>query len=47
MPNKKALITDTLRKGFLRKDLEHYLRTKLRSGSIAVPKLKHGSHQVT
>ena len=31
MPNKKVLITHTLRKGFLGKGLEHYLRNMLRS----------------
>ena len=36
----------TQRKCFLGKGIEHYLRNRLRSGFLAVPKLKHGSHQV-
>ena len=43
----KVLITHTLRKGFLGKGLEHYLRNRLRLVSLAVPKLKHGSYQST
>ena len=39
MPIKKVLITHTLRKGFFEKGLEHYLRNRLRSVSLAVPKL--------
>ena len=44
---KKVLIIHTLKKGFLEKGLEHYLRNRLRSMSLTVPKLKHGSDQVT
>jgi len=39
MPNKRILITHTLRKGFLGKGLEHYSRNRLRSMFLAVPKL--------
>ena len=39
MPIKRVLITHTLRKGFLGKDLEHYLRNRLRTMFLAVPKL--------
>ena len=47
MPIKKVLITHTLRKGFLEKGLEQYLRNMRRSVSLAAPKLKHGSYQGT
>ena len=42
MPIKKGLIKHTLRKGFLGKGLEYYLRNRLRTVSLAAPKLKHG-----
>jgi len=39
MSNNRVLITHTLRKYFLGKSLEHYLRNRLRIMSQAVPKL--------
>ena len=42
MPIKKVLIKHILRKGFLGKGLEYYLRNRLRSVSLAVPKTDHG-----
>jgi len=42
MPIKRVLITHTSRKSFLGKGLEHYLRNRLRSVSLAVPKIDHG-----
>ena len=41
MPIKKVLIKHTFRKGFLEKGSEHYIRNRLRSVSLAVPKIKH------
>jgi len=49
MPIKKVLIKHILRKGFLGKGLEHYLRNKLKSMSLAVLKIDHGkirSHKI-
>jgi len=42
MPIKKVLIKHILRKCFLAKGLEHYLINRLRSVSLAVPKIDHG-----
>ena len=49
MPIKKFFIKHILMKGFLGKGLEHYLRNRLRSVSLAVPKIDHGkirSHKI-
>jgi len=49
MKIKKVFIKHILRKGFLGKDLEHYLKNRLRSVSVAVPKIDHGkirSHKI-
>jgi len=49
MPIKKVLIKPIVRKDFLEKGLEHYLRNKLRSVSLAVPKIDHSkirSHKI-
>ena len=49
MPIKRVLITHTSRKGFLEESLEHYLRNRLRTVSLAVPKIDHGkirSHKI-
>jgi len=42
MPIKKVLFKHILRKGFLEKGLEYYLRNRLRSVSLTVPKTDHG-----
>jgi len=50
MPIKKVLIKHILRKGFFGKGLEHYLKNRLRSVSLAVPKIDHGkigSHKIS
>ena len=50
MQIKKVLIKHILRKGFLGKGLEHYLRNRLRSVFLAVPKIDHGkvrSHKIS
>ena len=39
MPIKRISTTHVLRKGFLGKGLEHYLKNRLRTMSHAVPKL--------
>jgi len=49
MPIKRVLIAHTSRKGFLGKGLEHYLRNRLRTVSLTVPKIDHGkirSHKI-
>ena len=49
MPTKKVLIKHIFRKGFLGKGLEYYLKNRLRSVSLAVPKIDHGkirSHKI-
>ena len=50
MPIKKVLVKHILRKGFLGKGLEHYLRNRLRSVSLPIPKIDHGkirSHKIS
>ena len=47
MKIKKVFIKHILRKGFLGKDLEHYLRNRLRSVSLAVPKIDLGKNQLS
>ena len=50
MPIKKVLIKHILRKGFLEKGLEHYLRNRLRSVSLTVFKIDHckiRSHKIS
>ena len=42
MPIERVLTTHTSRKVFLGKGLEHYLRNRLRSMSLAIPKIDLG-----
>ena len=50
MPIKRVLTTHTSRKGFLGKGLQHYLKNRLRSVSLAIPQIDYGklrSHKIS